>query len=83
MRVSITSGAVFSVDTPEEILRGSWVRSPGFYPRTNWDVHPDDESFLFVSRPGAELTEGGGGPPIMRLELVVNWFEELRRRMGN
>ena len=83
MRASISPGAVFAVDTPEEMFEGGWTRDPGVYPRTNWDVHPDRESYLFVSQPGAELTEEGGGPPVMRLEVVVNWFEELLGRLGN
>ena len=83
MRASVTPGEVFSVDTPQEIFEGPWVLDPGSFPRTNWDVHPDGESFLFVSVPGAELTEGGLGPPVVRLELVVNWFEELRQRVGS
>ena len=82
MRASITSGAVFSVDTPQEIFQGAWTQSPGTYPRTNWDVRADDEPFLFVSQPGAQLTEGGGRP-VIRLEVVVNWFEELRQRTGS
>ena len=83
MRASIPPGAVFSVDTPQEIFEGAWTHDPGASPRTNWDVHPDGESFLFVSQPGAELIEGSGSPPVMRIELVVNFFEELRQRMGN
>ena len=71
------------MNTPQEIFRGSWVLDPGPYPQTNWDLHPDGESFLFASVPGAELTGGGGGSPVMRVELVTNWFEELRERMGN
>jgi len=46
-------------------------------------VHPDGELYLFVSQMGAGLTEEGGGPPVVRLELVTNWFEELRQRMAN
>ena len=80
MRSSIAAGEMFSVDTAEEIFRDSWVLDPGIYPRTNWDVHPDGESFLFVSAAGAELSDG---VPVMRLELVVNWFEELRQRVPN
>ena len=33
----------------------------------------------------SELGEGdeaGTGPPAMQIEVVVNWFEELRQRMG-
>ena len=73
-------GEVFSVDTPQEMFVGTWTRDPGATPRTNWDVHPDGESYLFVSQPGAELVRGTTG---IRLELVVNWFEELRQRVPN
>ncbi len=82
MRASITPGEVFAVEMPQEMFEGAWTHSPGIYPRTNWDVRPDGESFLFVSQPGAELAEGGG-PPVMRVEHVVNWFEELLQRMGS
>ena len=64
MRALITPGAAFSVDTPEEMFQGAWIHSPGIYPRTNWDVHPDGESYLFVSQPGAEQAEEG---PVMRV----------------
>ena len=83
MRASFAPGDVFSVNTPEEIFRGSWVLDPGPTPRTNWDVHPDGESFVFQGAGGAELAAGAGGPPVVRLEVVTNWFEELRQRMGN
>ena len=83
MKASVTPGAMFSVDTPEEMFEGAWTHSPGAYPRTNWDVHPDGESFVFQSTGGAELSAGPSGPPVMRLEVVVNWFEELRQRMGS
>ena len=83
MRASIAAGAVVSVDTPEEIFPDSWVLDPGNSPRTNWDVHPDGESFVFESAEGAGPAGGGTGAPVLRLEVVVNWFEELRERMGN
>ena len=31
----------------------------------------------------AAVKVGSGGALVMRLELVVNWFEELRQRTGN
>ena len=54
---------------------------PGALPRTNWDVNPVDGSFVFVSTPGAE-SGVEGGTPVVPLEVVVNWFEELKQRMG-
>ena len=46
-----------------------WVR--------NWDVHPDGSRFIMVA------TQGGGGGGLTEVYLVVNWFEELRERMGS
>ena len=83
MRASLAPGEVFSVDMPEEIFRDSWVLNSGNSPRTDWDVHPDGELFVFQSAGDAGLTAGASGPPVVRLVVVVNWFEELKQRMGN
>ena len=84
MRASVRSGQPFSVDTPEELFSGGWSRVPPAFPppRTNWDVAPDGDSFLFISQPGA-TNDGGTGQPVVTLEVVVNWFEELRSRINN
>ena len=50
---------------------------------TNWDVHPDGRSFVFVPNSGADTGDTGPGPPVVPIEVVTNWFEELRQRMGN
>ena len=81
MRVSISPEEVSVVDTPQEVINGAWSQADAsLFPRTNWDVHPDEGSFLFVSTPGAggQLT----GAPVMPVRFVHNWFEELRQRMG-
>jgi Tol biopolymer transport system component len=41
---------------------------------TTWDVAPDGKRFLVLRGPETPL-------PGVRLEVVVNWFEELRRRV--
>ena len=84
MRSSVLPGEVFSVDTPVELFSGAWAQLPASYPppRTNWDINPDGENFLFVSQPGATLGEGGG-QPLVTLEIVVNWFEELQAIIDN
>jgi len=48
---------------------------------TNWDVHPDGSSFVFVKGPGGAGDDGG--PPVIPIEIVTNWFEELRARLEN
>ena len=44
-----------------------------------YDIGPDDERFLMLRLAGLDDDTGGGG----RFILVVNWFEELRERLGN
>ena len=42
----------------------------------NYDVTPDGDRFLMVK----------AGPPVQestQLNFVLNWFEELKQRMGN
>ncbi|MEC7386972.1 MAG: hypothetical protein VYD22_04645, partial [Gemmatimonadota bacterium] len=84
MRAVVRRGESFSVDASEEVVSGVWSRVPPAFPppRTNWDISPDGDSFIFVSQPGATGNEGNGSP-VISLEVVVNWFEELRSRIGN
>lgn len=48
----------------------------------NWDLHPDGDRFLFMASevPAEQALEPiqGIGPVV----IVVNWFDELRARMG-
>ncbi len=43
------------------------------------DIGPDDERFLMLRAVGLSGDTGGDS----RFILVVNWFEELRQRLGN
>ncbi len=46
------------------------------------DIGPDDERFLMLRLAGlaSDTNDDSGGS---RFVLVVNWFTELRERMGN
>ena len=80
MRAPVTTGGF---GEPQMLFEGSWAIASTALPMTNWDVHPDGRSFVFVRNPVAEDGDVGSGPPIIRLEVVVNWFEELNERLGN
>ncbi len=45
----------------------------------SYDIGPDDERFLMLRVRGIDDATGGDS----RFILVVNWFEELRERLGN
>jgi Tol biopolymer transport system component len=49
---------------------------PGPSGNVGYDIHPDGDRFLVRGRLGTS------GNPIGDLYVVVNWFEELRTRMG-
>ena len=65
---------------PRTFFVGNWINTSNNTPMTNWDVHPDGTSFVLVR---TEAGDTGPGPPIMPIEIVVNWFEELRQRVPN
>ena len=67
---------------PEALFEGSWLTSDagGVAIRTNWDVHPDGTSFVFVRRSDSS---DGSDTPWVPIEVAVNWFEELRRLVPN
>ncbi len=46
-----------------------------------WDIHPDGSRFVMVASESGEAGGAGGG--LSDVYLVVNWFEELKQRMGN
>jgi len=48
-----------------------------------WDLHPDGERFLVtVNDAPAAAAASAGRQERARTLVVVNWFEELRERMG-
>jgi serine/threonine-protein kinase len=44
-----------------------------------WDEDPSSGRFLLIRRPGA--AEAGATPKRLRIDVVLNWFEELKRRV--
>ena len=84
----LDGGAVWRAELGDGTVRGrrmlfewSWATLRGGV--SNWDVHPDGTSFVFVGNVGTEPGDAGASAPGIPVEVVVNWFEELRERMGN
>ena len=71
-----------TVRARRRLFEGSCVTRTGGGPVTNWDVHPDGRSFVFVKNPAAAVDSTDAGPPLLRLAVIVNWFEELRQRVS-
>ena len=72
MAVSVTAEPSFSAGAPRLLFERKYERSP--VPAANYDVSPDGQRFLMVK-------EGGSEPPPSQINVVINWFEELKRRV--
>ena len=46
------------------------------------DIHPDEDRLIFVTSGDFALAPLAGFVGIGPVEVVVNWFTELRERMG-
>ncbi len=68
MAVDIQTTPVFRAGVPKMLFEGT-------YSPTGYDVAPDGQRFLRVKPPAVLQT------PADQLIVVVNWLEELRRRM--
>jgi predicted Ser/Thr protein kinase len=68
MAVDIQTNPVFRAGVPKMLFEGT-------YSAAGYDVAPDGQRFLLVKPPAVLQT------PADQLIVVVNWLEELRRRM--
>jgi eukaryotic-like serine/threonine-protein kinase len=66
MAVNVTTSSEFSATPPRLLFTGPYVNVPG----PSYDVGPDGR---FV------LIEGPPEAPVTRLNVVLNWFDDLRR----
>jgi len=70
-----SNGAVsFAAGTPKVLFEGRNEATVGFGFRSNYDVSPDGQRFLMV-KPSEDQ------PAPTQINVVLNWFEELKRRV--
>ena len=67
-----TASSPFVVISRDTVLAGTYLN-------LSWDLHPDGSRFVMVS---AGVGLRGDGAILTEVYLVVNWFTELRQRMG-
>ena len=72
MRVAVETDPAFVQGVPEVLFEGAYYYGTG----RSYDVAPDGR-FLML-KAGAE---GDAPPPSTQIEVVVNWFEELKARV--
>jgi eukaryotic-like serine/threonine-protein kinase len=73
MAVEITAQPSFSVGKPKVLFEGRYVLTAATFP--NYDVSPDGQRFLMI-----KPSEQEQAAPT-QINVVLNWFEELKRRV--
>jgi hypothetical protein len=73
MAVDTATQPSFAPGKPRTLFEGPYLQSP--LTAANYDVSPDGQQFLMVKRSEAE------GPAPTQINVVLNWFEELKRRV--
>ena len=72
MAVEITARPTFSAGTPHMLFEGRYIPSPTTF--QNYDVTPDGKRFLMLKSVEQAQTEP------TQINIVQNWFEELRQK---
>jgi hypothetical protein len=73
MSAEITTHTRFSVGKPKVLFAGQYQPSQSPVPTANYDVSPDGQRFLM-------LKPGGQDQAATQINVVLNWFEDLKRR---
>jgi serine/threonine protein kinase len=80
MAVGVETGPTFKPGNPRFLFKGTYI-SAGFpMESTIWDTHPDGKRFLMIKPP----TSAGAAPTAAgprKINIVLNWFEELKQRV--
>ena len=73
MAVDITTQPRFAAGAPRMLFEGPYEPAP--VPIANYDVSPDGQRFLML-----KPSEQAQAAPT-QINVVLNWFEELKRRV--
>jgi hypothetical protein len=83
LSVASVQYAPFRVGTPRMLFRGQhWygVAGPDGALGRAWDVDPNNDRFLMITMPDAGTSEAGEQTR-PQINVVLNWFEELKERV--
>ena len=72
MAVDIVTQPNFAAGKPRMLFEGRYEPAP--YPTTNYDVSADGQRFLMIKPSDQEVAT-------TQINVVLNWFEELKRRV--
>jgi serine/threonine protein kinase/Tol biopolymer transport system component len=79
MAVSVETEPGFSImGTPRVLFRGTYVRG-SVMEGTPWDISPDGKRFLMLKPAATGAPEPAAAAPRPKINIVINWFEDLKR----
>ena len=81
MAVPVKTDPSFSMETPKILFKGTYVTANfnmGTLELNPWDISPDGKHFLMMKESGANASAGEGP---RKINVVLNWFEELKQRV--
>ncbi len=70
MSAAVQTQPEFRAEAPKEMFEGPYLNVPG----VSYDVAPDGQHFVMIE-------ENQKQAPTTQLNIVLNWFEELKRRV--
>ena len=79
MAVAVETGPKFSHGTPKSLFRSSNVLV-SLTSGTPWDISPDGRRFLML-KPVASTGAAPAAIGPRQINIVLNWFEELRQKV--
>jgi serine/threonine-protein kinase len=76
--VDVEIKPIFEPGTPKILFQSKYV---GFIygEGTPWDIHPKGDRFIMIKPPPGATATVATGP--RKINIVVNWFEELKQRV--
>jgi serine/threonine-protein kinase len=76
MAADISTEGEFIAGTPRQLFEGTYLRTSAGYARANYDVSPDAQRFLMLKSVEQKPA------PLTQLHVVLNWSDELKRRLA-
>ena len=82
MDVDIETEPKFKHGNPKIIFRGTYSTNTLLKTATTpWDIHPNGKKFLMIKPPASTGAVPAAAAPRLKINIVVNWFEELKQRV--
>jgi hypothetical protein len=76
--VSVRTQGSFEFSNPTQLPIPAYAQGQGTNPRA-YDITADGKRFIMAFRSGQA---NGGSSPALQIQVVLNWFEELKQRTG-